>query len=177
MKYLSLLDTSALDYSGFLTNPTISTLILACRYLKQASVPLNEFEFSWAKVSNIQPQLEKLISKNYFLNLSAKEAYKVLLVLALALAPAPVITPLSVQAYVRAYESHSLKQIYNVQSLCLKSVGQSFGFVVPPHIDIGVAASFRQRPRKEQSDRSKNFKKTKIFRQGGGGGGGKFSKH
>ena len=64
------------------------------RYLKQANVPLNEFEFSWSKVetcsqvqiymrkkliqvSNIQPQLEKLITKNYFLNISAKEAYKV----------------------------------------------------------------------------------------------------
>merc|ERR1712002_1290662 len=96
------------------------------RYLKQANVPLNEFEFSWSKVSNIQPQLEKLISKNYFLNISAKEAYK---------------------AYVRAYESHSLKQIFNVQTLDLKAVGQSFGFVVPPHIDIGVAASFKARPR------------------------------
>jgi ATP-dependent RNA helicase DDX18/HAS1 len=40
--------------------------------------------------------LEKLIAKNYFLNLSAKEAYK---------------------AYVRAYESHSLKHIYDVQNL------------------------------------------------------------
>ena len=40
--------------------------------------------------------MEKLISKNYFLNLSAKEAYK---------------------AYVRAYESHSLKHIYDVQNL------------------------------------------------------------
>jgi len=132
------------------------------RYLKQANVPLNEFEFSWSKVSNIQPQLEKLISKNYFLNISAKEAYK---------------------AYVRAYESHSLKQIYDVQSLCLKAVGQSFGFVVPPHIDIGVAASFKARPRKQDKmggkggERNKNFKKTKIFRQGKGGGGGKFSKH
>jgi len=127
------------------------------RYLKQANVPLNEFEFSWAKVSNIQPQLEKLISKNYYLNISAKEAYK---------------------AYVRAYESHSLKHIYDVQSLCLKSVGQSFGFVVPPHIDIGVAASFKARPRNKemQGDKSKNFKKTKIFRQGGGKGGGKFSR-
>jgi len=132
------------------------------RYLKQANVPLNEFEFSWSKVSNIQPQLEKLISKNYFLNISAKEAYK---------------------AYVRAYESHSLKQIYDVQSLCLKAVGQSFGFVVPPHIDIGVAASFKARPRNKDKmggkggEKNKNFKKTKIFRQGKGGGGGKFSKH
>ena len=25
------------------------------RYLKQAKVPLNEFEFSWSKISDIQP--------------------------------------------------------------------------------------------------------------------------
>ena len=65
------------------------------RYLKQAKVPLNEFEFSWSKISDIQPQLEKLVSKNYFLNLSAKEAFK---------------------AYVRSYESHSLKQVLKFRS-------------------------------------------------------------
>ncbi len=27
------------------------------RYLQQARVPLNEFEFDWAKISNIQPQV------------------------------------------------------------------------------------------------------------------------
>jgi ATP-dependent RNA helicase DDX18/HAS1 len=27
------------------------------RYLRQANVPLNEFEFSWSKVSDIQPQV------------------------------------------------------------------------------------------------------------------------
>jgi len=124
------------------------------RYLKQANVPLNEFEFSWSKVSNIQPQLEKLISKNYFLNISAKEAYK---------------------AYVRAYESHSLKHIYDVQNLCLKSVGQSFGFVVPPHIDLGVAASKKVKARnKEGGKPGKGFKKTKIYRQPNSKG--KFSK-
>lgn len=42
------------------------------RYLKQARVVLNEFEFSWNKVANIQPQLEKLIEQNYYLNKSAK---------------------------------------------------------------------------------------------------------
>ena len=73
-----------------MVNPSTT---FSTRYLKQANVPLNEFEFSWSKVvanlqtsqintlniqvSNIQPQLEKLISKNYFLNISAKEAYKV----------------------------------------------------------------------------------------------------
>lgn len=46
------------------------------RYLKQARVALMEYEFSWTKIANIQPQLEKLVSQNYYLNKSAKEAYK-----------------------------------------------------------------------------------------------------
>lgn len=114
------------------------------RYLKKANVPLNEFEFSWSKVSNIQPQLEKLVSKNYFLNLSAKEAYK---------------------AYVRAYESHSLKHIYDVQNLDLKAVGTSFGFMTPPHIDLGVYASKTARLRKQAEGRKNGDKKAKIYRQ------------
>lgn len=46
------------------------------RFLKAAKVTLNEYEFSLTKLANIQPQLEKLISQNYYLNKSAKEAYK-----------------------------------------------------------------------------------------------------
>lgn len=42
------------------------------RYLKQAKVVLNEYDFSWSKIANIQPQLEKLIEQNYYLNKSAK---------------------------------------------------------------------------------------------------------
>ena len=30
------------------------------RYLKQAKVPLNEFEFSWSKIADIQPQVRPL---------------------------------------------------------------------------------------------------------------------
>jgi len=124
------------------------------RYLKQANVPLNEFEFSWSKVANIQPQLEKLVSKNYYLNLSAKEAYK---------------------AYIRAYESHSLKHIYDVQNIDLKAVGASFGFTVPPHIDIGVAPSNKARPRKQGGDFKKD-KKNKIYRQPNQKNKGKFAR-
>jgi len=121
------------------------------RYLQQAKVPLNEFEFEWSKISNIQPQLEKLIKANYFLNLSAKEAFK---------------------AYVRAYESHSLKNIFDVQMLDLRAVGKSFGFESPPHIDLGVGVSKRNRPGKQQGrggdyrGAGKGHQKTKIFRQG-----------
>jgi len=115
------------------------------RYLKQANVPLNEFEFGWNKISNIQPQMEKLISKNYFLNISAKEAFK---------------------AYVRAYESHSLKQIFNVQTLDLAAVGRSFGFAVPPHIDLGVGYS-KKMAREGRKPLDKKDKNSKMYRQGG----------
>ncbi|KAH8312072.1 hypothetical protein KR044_009248 [Drosophila immigrans] len=97
------------------------------RYLKAAKVPLNEFEFSWQKIADIQLQLEKLISKNYFLNQSAKEAFK---------------------SYVRAYDSHQLKQIFNVNTLDLQAVSKSFGFLVPPVVDLKVGAAKRERPEK-----------------------------
>jgi ATP-dependent RNA helicase DDX18/HAS1 len=45
-----------------------------------ARVTLNEYEFSWAKIPNIQPQLEKICSQNYYLNKSAKEGYKWVLI-------------------------------------------------------------------------------------------------
>jgi len=61
--------------------------------------------------------LEKLIEKNYFLHLSAKEAYK---------------------AYVRAYASHSMKNVYDVEKLDLVKVAYSFGFRVPPVVDLGI---------------------------------------
>lgn len=60
-------------------------------------------------------QLEKLISTNYYLNQSAKEAFK---------------------AYVRAYDSHQLKNIFDVGTLDLKQVALSFGFTVPPVVDL-----------------------------------------
>lgn len=62
-------------------------------------------------------QLEKLIEKNYYLHKSAQEAYK---------------------SYVRAYDSHSLKQIYNVHTLNLLMVALSFGFKVPPFVDLSI---------------------------------------
>lgn len=62
-------------------------------------------------------QMEKLIEKNYYLHKSAQEAYK---------------------SYVRAYDSHSLKQIYSVNTLNLPMVALSFGFKVPPYVDLSI---------------------------------------
>lgn len=136
------------------------------RYLKAAKVPLNEFEFSWQKIADIQlqvvlitiyinvqkllfslfSQLEKLISKNYFLNQSAKEAFK---------------------SYVRAYDSHQLKQIFNVNTLDLQAVSKSFGFLVPPVVDLKVGAAKRERPEKRVGGGGFGYYKQMNERGGG----------
>ncbi|XP_015590062.1 probable ATP-dependent RNA helicase pitchoune [Cephus cinctus] len=129
------------------------------RYLKQARVPVNEFDFSWNKIADIQLQLEKLISKNYFLNTSAKEAFK---------------------AYVRAYDSHHLKQIFDIETVDLAKVAKSFGFVVPPAVDLKVGVSKDSRPRKRlggggygyfksmnNSSGGRQIERSKTFRQVG----------
>merc|ERR1712227_70196 len=106
------------------------------QYLKKSKVPLSEFSIQSSKVANIQNQLEKLLSKNYYLNQSAKEGYK---------------------SYVRAYASHSLK-VFNVQTLDLKKVAKSFGFETPPWVDLDVAGK-KQSGRKERQNKKKHLKK------------------
>ena len=74
-------------------------------------------------------QLEQLIEKNYYLNRSAKDAYR---------------------SYLQAYASHSLKnvsmvhaallipgQIFEVNSLDLQRVAKAFGFTAPPSVNLG----------------------------------------
>lgn len=89
------------------------------RYLKAAKVPLNEYEFPTSKVANIQSQLEKLIKSNYWLNQSAKDGYR---------------------AYLQAYASHHLKTVYKVDKLDLAKVGRSFGFSIPPKVNITIGS-------------------------------------
>jgi len=87
------------------------------KYLKNAKVPLNEYEFPQKKIANVQSQLEKLVEKNYYLHTSAKDAYR---------------------AYILAYNSHTLKDVYNVHALDLAAVGLSFGFSRPPKVQLNL---------------------------------------
>lgn len=121
------------------------------RYLKHAKVPLNEFEFSWNKIADIQLQLENLITKNYFLHQSAKEAFK---------------------AYVRAYDSHSLKDAFDIATLDLVKVARSFGFTTPPAMDLKMGHKFKNPERRAGSrgmgyfkNMNKQHEKSKIYRQ------------
>ncbi|KAF2175103.1 putative ATP-dependent RNA helicase [Zopfia rhizophila CBS 207.26] len=90
------------------------------KLLREARVPLVEFELPANKILNIQSQLETLIGKNYYLNKSAKEGYR---------------------SYLQAYASHSLRSVFDVHKLDLKKVAKSFGFTTPPRIDISLGAS------------------------------------
>ncbi|PRT54459.1 ATP-dependent RNA helicase HAS1 [Wickerhamiella sorbophila] len=94
------------------------------RYLKAAKVPLNEYEFPSSKIANVQSQLEKLVSSNYWLNQSARDGYR---------------------AYLQAYASHHLKTVYQIDKLDLVKVAKSFGFAVPPKVNITIGASGKDR--------------------------------
>ena len=90
------------------------------RYLKAAKVPLNEYEFPTNKIANVQSQLEKLIKSNYYLHQTAKDGYR---------------------SYLQAYASHSLKTVYQIDKLDLAKVAKSYGFPVPPKVNITIGAS------------------------------------
>ncbi|KAI0472266.1 P-loop containing nucleoside triphosphate hydrolase protein [Xylaria cf. heliscus] len=101
-------------------------------HLKAARVPVVEYDFPAKKILNIQSQLEKLINSNYYLNQSAKEGYR---------------------AYLHAYASHSLRTVFDVNKLDLAKVAKSFGFAVPPRIDLTLGASM-SRDKKAQGRRA-----------------------
>ncbi|KAJ2665155.1 ATP-dependent RNA helicase [Coemansia sp. RSA 1200] len=105
------------------------------RYLKQAKVPLNEYQFPPNKVANVQSQLEKLIEKNYYLNKSARDGYR---------------------SYLQAYASYQLKNIFNVNELDLKKIGKAFGFVVPPNVNISIGEARKTEHRKRKAFVAKN---------------------
>merc|ERR1712137_930154 len=84
-------------------------------FLKEAKVPLNEYEVPSKKVANVQSELESLLEKNHYLHVSARDAYR---------------------SYLQSYASHSLKETFNVNELDLQKVAKSFGFSVPPRVDL-----------------------------------------
>merc|ERR1712066_1221398 len=94
--------------------------LIFLRYLKQAKVPVQEFEFSWNKINNVQTQMEELIGKNHFLNVRARDAFK---------------------SYVRGYSIHKLKDCFDKDKLDLTTVAKSFGLKQAPFVDIGVTSS------------------------------------
>ncbi|XP_068663474.1 DEAD-box ATP-dependent RNA helicase 27-like isoform X1 [Aristolochia californica] len=105
------------------------------QYLRAQKVPVKEFEFDEKKIVNVHSHLESLVETNYYLNKSAKEAYR---------------------SYILAYNSHSMKDIFNVHRLDFKAIAASFCFSNPPkvelHIDSNVS-KFRKKMQKVEGRR------------------------
>lgn len=107
------------------------------RYLKAAKVPVKEYEFDEKKLANVQSHLEKLVTNNYYLNKSAKDAYR---------------------SYILAYNSHSMKDIFNVHRLDLQTVAASFCFSSPPKVNLNIdsnASKFRKKMKKVEGSRNR----------------------
>ncbi|GKV25122.1 hypothetical protein SLEP1_g34607 [Rubroshorea leprosula] len=106
------------------------------KYLKDAKVPVKEYEFNEKKLANVQSHLEKLVANNYYLNKSAKDAYR---------------------SYILAYNSHSMKDIFNVHRLDLQAVAASFCFSSPPKVNLNIdsnASKHRNKRRKVEGTRN-----------------------
>jgi ATP-dependent RNA helicase DDX18/HAS1 len=48
------------------------------------------------------------------------------------------------RSYLQAYGSHSLRSVFDINSLDLKKVAKGFGFPVPPKVDINLGASMKR---------------------------------
>ncbi|CAB4311631.1 unnamed protein product [Prunus armeniaca] len=106
------------------------------RYLKAAKVPVKEHVFNEKQLKNVQSQLEKMVEGNYYLRKSAKEAYT---------------------SYLLSYNSHSMKDIFNVHRLDLQAVAASFCFSNPPKVNLNLdssASKFRKKMRKVEGSRN-----------------------
>ncbi|KAF2142767.1 uncharacterized protein K452DRAFT_286393 [Aplosporella prunicola CBS 121167] len=88
------------------------------KHLVDARIPLTEYNMP--KLLNIQSQLEKLVSSNYYLHQAAKNGYK---------------------SYIAAYAAHSLRSVFDINKLDLVKVAKGFGFTVPPRIDLQLGSS------------------------------------
>ena len=105
------------------------------RYLQEKKVNLQEYEFPMKKIANISHQLTTLIEKNYYLNKSAREAYR---------------------SYLLSYASHSHKDIFNVHEIDLQGVGKAFGFSVPPRVDLDFSARGDKRSNQQKKVNNAN---------------------
>ncbi|CAJ1944320.1 unnamed protein product [Sphenostylis stenocarpa] len=104
------------------------------RYLKAAKVPVKEYAYDEKKVANVRSHLENLVVNNFYLNKMAKEAYR---------------------SYILAYNSHSMKDIFNVHRLDFQAVASSFCFSNPPNVTLNINSS-KQRKKMRKVDGSRH---------------------
>ncbi|KAG6837125.1 ATP-dependent RNA helicase [Arthromyces matolae] len=78
-----------------------------------------------------QAKLERLLQKNYYLHKSARDGYR---------------------SYLQSYASYSLKKIFDVNKLDLAQVGKSFGFAVPPRVNVNLGTGSTKTQKRTRSE-------------------------
>jgi len=83
--------------------------------LKAANLEVEEFDFPKKKLSSIQDQIEKLVAKNYELNVLAKDGFR---------------------SYLQSYRNHQPNgEIFDVAKVDVVKIAKSFGFAIPPRVN------------------------------------------
>eukprot|EP01016_Furgasonia_blochmanni_P042258 TRINITY_DN5593_c0_g2_i2.p1 TRINITY_DN5593_c0_g2~~TRINITY_DN5593_c0_g2_i2.p1 ORF type:complete len:256 (+),score=67.92 TRINITY_DN5593_c0_g2_i2:294-1061(+) len=88
--------------------------------IRKSKVGVREFNFPENKLANNQAEINKLIERNYQLNLDSRDAYR---------------------AYIRFYHAHAMKAIFDLKNLDLQKSGHSFGMEYPPRITLDKNAN------------------------------------
>ncbi|XP_021315767.1 putative DEAD-box ATP-dependent RNA helicase 51 isoform X2 [Sorghum bicolor] len=126
-------------------------------HLQAANICLTEYVFREKHVPKSLSQLENIVTGNYFLNKSAKEAYR---------------------SYLLAYNSHSMKDIFDIHQLDLKKVAASFCFKEPPKVNLNLesSASKHRKMRKVYGGQSHGIGPSNPYGRRGGYGRSKFAR-
>lgn len=106
--------------------------------LKKLKVPVKEFKFPVDKLANIQNKLEQLVQEVYILYKNAREAYK---------------------SFIQAY-AQQRKPIFDIYKLNLISVAKSFGFSIPPKVDL-INVNLKGASKNRKKNHYLSYKKTK----------------
>ncbi|KAB7504128.1 ATP-dependent RNA helicase HAS1, partial [Armadillidium nasatum] len=97
-------------------------------YLKNCKISVDEMEIEWSKIANIQSELENRVRNSVFLLKCARRAFL---------------------SYVRAYEFHSLKDIFDITKLDLDKVSKCFLLPNVPRVTINKGLSDHQKNRRK----------------------------
>lgn len=106
---------------------------LFLKYLfDDAKVSVNEYVFDLSKIKeNLQEDLEKLVGSNYYLRISARQAF---------------------EGYLLSYSSCQLKNVFVIQNLDLAMVAKGFALSEPPPIKIDLSQSAANMSKKKRHE-------------------------
>lgn len=86
--------------------------------------------------------------------------------------PSPSLPPLPPcpRSYLLAYNSHHLKDTFNVHSLDLKAVARSFGFSAPPRVNINIESKAAHTRKAQKGGQGADYRRMKTGARHGGVG-------